>query len=403
MNTKRPWGSFGTPEHASIGRKVAEEGIVLLKNETNLLPMNLDKIKKILVVGENAIKAMTVGGGSSSLKAKYEISPLDGIKKRIDSQAEVLFARGYVGDTSGNYHGIVSGQDLSDVRSAPDLITEAVELAKDVDLVIFIGGLNKNDGGDNEGIDRKSLGLPYGQDNLISKLAEANKNLVVINISGNAVAMPWIQNVSTIVQSWYNGTEAGNALAAILMGDINPSGKLPFSFPVKLDDIGAHSFDVNAYPGVDNEVIYKEGIFVGYRWLDKENIKPLFSFGHGLSYTTFQYGKLNADKKEIKTDDKITFSVKVKNTGNKDGAEVIQLYIRDVKSSQPRPLKELKGFKKVYLKAGEEETVGITLDKSALSYFDLEKHDWIMESGEFEALIGASVTDIKTKITFKVK
>lgn len=403
MNTKRPWGSFGTPEHASIGRKVAEEGIVLLKNETNLLPMNLDKIKKILVVGENAIKAMTVGGGSSSLKAKYEVSPLDGIKKRIDSQAEVLFARGYVGDTSGNYHGIVSGQDLSDVRSAPDLITEAVELAKDVDLVIFIGGLNKNDGGDNEGIDRKSLGLPYGQDNLISKLAEANKNLVVINISGNAVAMPWIQNVSTIVQSWYNGTEAGNALAAILMGDINPSGKLPFSFPVKLDDIGAHSFDVNAYPGVDNEVIYKEGIFVGYRWLDKENIKPLFSFGHGLSYTTFQYGKLNADKKEIKTDDKITFSVKVKNTGNKDGAEVIQLYIRDVKSSQPRPLKELKGFKKVYLKAGEEETVGITLDKSALSYFDSEKHDWIMESGEFEALIGASVTDIKTKITFKVK
>lgn len=403
MNTKRPWGSFGTPEHAAVGRKIAEEGIVLLKNERNLLPINLDKVKKILVVGENAIKSMTVGGGSSSLKAKYEITPFDGIKQRIGNQAEVLFTRGYVGDINGNYHGVVSGQDLNDTRTTTELISEAVDLAKVVDLVLFIGGLNKSDGEDNEGVDRKSLGLPYGQDNLISELAKANKNLVVINISGNAVAMPWVQDVSTIVQSWYNGTESGNALASILMGNVNPSGKLPFSFPVKLDDIGAHSFDENVYPGVNKEVIYKEGIFVGYRWLDKENIKPLFSFGHGLSYTTFQYGKVDVDKKEIGTDEKITFSVKVKNAGSRDGAEVVQLYIRDIESSLPRPVKELKGFEKVYIKAGETEIVRISINKSALSYFDADKHEWVVEPGEFEALIGGSVTDIKTKITFKVK
>lgn len=403
MNTKRPWGSFGTPEHAAVGRKIAEEGIVLLKNERNLLPINLDKVKRILVVGENAIKFMTVGGGSSSLKAKYEITPFDGIKQRIGNQVEVLFTRGYVGDINGNYHGVVSGQDLNDTRTTTELISEAVDLAKVVDLVLFIGGLNKSDGEDNEGVDRKSLGLPYGQDNLISELAKANKNLVVINISGNAVAMPWVQDVSTIVQSWYNGTESGNALASILMGNVNPSGKLPFSFPVKLDDIGTHSFDENVYPGVNKEVIYKEGIFVGYRWLDKENIKPLFSFGHGLSYTTFQYDKVDVDKKEIGTDEKITFSVKVKNAGSRDGAEVVQLYIRDIESSLPRPVKELKGFEKVYIKAGETETVRISIDKSALSYFDTDKHDWVVEPGEFEALIGGSVTDIKTKITFKVK
>lgn len=401
MNTKRPWGSFGTDEHALAGRHIAEEGIVLLKNDNAVLPLDLNKTKKILVVGENAIKAMTVGGGSSSLKARYEVSPLDGIKKRIGSQAEVVYARGYVGDASGNYNGVHSGQDLTETRSESELIADAVNQAKSADVVIFIGGLNKSDNQDSEGHDRKSLGLPYDQDKLISELVKANKNLVVVNVSGNAVAMPWVKEVPSIVQTWYNGTESGTALASILLGDVNPSGKLPFTFPVKLDDVGAHKLD--AYPGVNKEADYKEGIFVGYRWVDKEKIKSLFSFGYGLSYTTFEYGKVTADKKEVTRDGKISFTVKVKNTGARDGAEIVQLYISDLKSSLPRPLKELKGFEKVYLKAGEEKEVTMSIDKSALSFFDAAKHEWVAENGDFEALIGASSSDIKSKVKFTLK
>lgn len=401
MNTKRPWGSFGTDEHALAGRHIAEEGIVLLKNDNAVLPLDLNKTKKILVVGENAIKAMTVGGGSSSLKARYEVSPLDGIKKRVGSQAEVVYARGYVGDASGNYNGVHSGQDLTETRSESELIADAANQAKSADVVIFIGGLNKSDNQDSEGHDRKSLGLPYDQDKLISELVKANKNLVVVNVSGNAVAMPWVKEVPSIVQTWYNGTESGTALASILLGDVNPSGKLPFTFPVKLDDVGAHKLD--AYPGVNKEADYKEGIFVGYRWVDKEKIKSLFSFGYGLSYTTFEYGKVTADKKEVTRDGKISFTVKVKNTGARDGAEIVQLYISDLKSSLPRPLKELKGFEKVYLKAGEEKEVTMSIDKSALSFFDAAKHEWVAENGDFEALIGASSSDIKSKVKFTLK
>lgn len=401
MNTKRPWGSFGTDEHALAGRHIAEEGIVLLKNDNAVLPLDLNKTKKILVVGENAIKAMTVGGGSSSLKARYEVSPLDGIKKRVGSQAEVVYARGYVGDASGNYNGVHSGQDLTETRSESELIADAVNQAKSADVVIFIGGLNKSDNQDSEGHDRKSLGLPYDQDKLISELVKANKNLVVVNVSGNAVAMPWVKEVPSIVQTWYNGTESGTALASILLGDVNPSGKLPFTFPVKLDHVGAHKLD--AYPGVNKEADYKEGIFVGYRWVDKEKIKSLFSFGYGLSYTTFEYGKVTADKKEVTRDGKISFTVKVKNTGARDGAEIVQLYISDLKSSLPRPLKELKGFEKVYLKAGEEKEVTMSIDKSALSFFDAAKHEWVAENGDFEALIGASSSDIKSKVKFTLK
>jgi beta-glucosidase len=401
MNTKRPWGSFGTPEHAAAGRKIAEGGIVLLKNNNNVLPIDLNKTKKILVVGENAIKPMTVGGGSSSLKAKYEIAPLDGIMKRMGTQAEITYARGYVGDPTSEYNGVKLKRDLHDSRSAAELIGEATKLAKDADVVIFIGGLNKSDGQDSEGNDRKALNLSYGQDNVIAELAKANKNLIVVNISGNAIAMPWINDVPAIVQSWYNGTESGTALASILAGDANPSGKLPFTFPVKLDDNGAHK--LGDYPGLNKEATYHESIFVGYRWIDKEKIKPLFPFGHGLSYTTFEYGKASADNKEMTADGKISFYVSVKNTGNREGAEVVQLYISDLKSSLPRPVKELKGFEKVNLKPGEEKTVTFTIDKTALSFFDDKKHDWVAESGDFEALIGVSATDIKSKIGFKLK
>lgn len=401
MNTKRPWGSFGTLEHAAAGKRIAEEGIVLLQNKNNILPIDLNKTKTILIVGENAIKPMTVGGGSSSLKAKYEVTPLDGMKERIGAQAEILYARGYVGDPTSEYNGVALKRNLNDSRSTEELIAEATRLAKEVDMVIFIGGLNKSDHQDCEDRDRKHLELPYNQDKVITELTKANKNLVVVNISGNAVSMPWVNDVPAIVQSWYNGSESGTALAAILTGDINPSGKLPFTFPVKLLDNGAHK--LGEYPGVNNEVTYNESIYVGYRWIDKEKIKPLFPFGHGLSYTTFKYRKVMIDKKDMTENEKITFSVNIKNTGNRDGAEVVQLYISDLKSSLPRPVKELKGFEKVYLKAGEEKTVSFTIDKTALSYFDDMKHEWVAEPGDFEGIVAASATDIKDRVKFILK
>jgi len=401
MNLNKPFGSFGTQEHALAGRKIAEEGIVLLQNKNNVLPIDLSKTKRIAVIGENAIKMMTVGGGSSSLKARYEISPLDGLKKRVGSQAEVVYARGYVGDQGGSYDGVVSGQNLIENRPEADLIAEACALAKTADYVIFVGGLNKSRYQDCEGFDRQTLALPYNQDKLISELAKANKNLVVVNISGNAVAMPWVNDVPAIVQGWYLGSETGNALTAILVGDVNPSGKLPFTFPVKLQDSPAHAF--GEFPGENGEVTYKEGIFVGYRWFDTKNIKPLFSFGHGLSYTTFEYGKVTANKKEMTASDKITLTVDVKNTGDRAGSEVVQLYIHDLKSSVPRPVKELKGFEKVLLQPGETKTVSFIVDKTALSFFDAGKHAWVAEPGDFEAIIGASSTDIKSKLGFTLK
>lgn len=384
-----------------------------MQNKNNVLPIDLNKTKKIAVIGENAIKMMTVGGGSSSLKVKYEVSPLDGIKNRVGNKAEVVFARGYVGDASGEYNGVVTGQNLADNRSEAELMADAVSAAKAADYVIFIGGLNKSPHQDCEGEDRKSLGLPYNQDNVIRELAKVNKNLIVVNISGNAVAMPWINEVPAIVQGWYLGSETGNALASVLMGDVNPSGKLPFSFPAKLSDLGFHL--LGEYPGNAKELatktaerdtineLYRESLFVGYRWIDKEKIKPLFGFGHGLSYTIFEYGKVTTDKKEITAADKISFSVNVKNTGNREGAEIVQLYVSDLKSSLLRPVKELKAFKKVYLKPGEEQAVTFTIDKSALSFFDADKHEWIAEPGAFDVLVGASSTDIKGKASFVLK
>ncbi|AQX85621.1 glycoside hydrolase family 3 C-terminal domain-containing protein [Elizabethkingia bruuniana] len=415
MNPNKPLGNIASEDHMAVAKEIGEEGIVLLQNNNNVLPINTDKVRKIAVIGENAIKMMTVGGGSSSLKVKYETLPLEGIKSRFGKKADVQFARGYVGDVGGEYNGVKSGQNLKDDRPTSELLNEAVALAKKSDVVIFVGGLNKSDYQDSEGHDRKGLGLPYNQDQLISALAKANKNLAVVLVSGNAVAMPWVKEVPAIVQGWYLGSEAGNALAAVLAGDANPSGKLPFTFPVKLEDNAAHQ--MGEYPGNKEElaagkgkdqknpinITYNEGIFVGYRWHDTKNIKPLFSFGHGLSYTTFEYGKVSADKTQMAQDGKITFTVSIKNTGKREGAEVAQLYISDLKSSVPRPVKELKGFEKINLKPGEQKEVSFTIDKSALSFFDAATHQWVAEPGEFEALVGASSSDIKTKVKFTLQ
>lgn len=406
MNPDRPWGSMLSPEHYEAARRIGEEGIVLLQNKGNVLPIDLNRAKKILVVGENAIKMMTVGGGSSSLKVQRELSPLDGIKQRVAGKAEVVYARGYVGDASGEYNGVVTGQNLKDDRTPEELIAEAVKEARDADYVIFIGGLNKSNGQDCEDSDRKGLGLSYGQDAVISALAEANKNLIVVNISGNAIAMPWVNEVPAIVQDWYLGSEAGSSLAAILMGDVNPSGKLPFTFPVKLEDCPPHS--LGEYTGKRSKDIidikYNESIFVGYRWADKQKkVKPLFPFGHGLSYTTFEYGKPTADSKTMQADGTLTVKVSVKNTGAREGQEVVQLYISDKKSSLPRPVKELKGFQKVKLAPGETKEVTFTIDKEALSFFDDTQHAWVAEPGKFEAVIAASAADVKGTVPFELK
>lgn len=405
MNTGRPWGSMRSPEHYAAARQIGEEGIVLLQNKHSVLPVDLTRVRKIAVIGENALKMMTVGGGSSSLKAQHEISPLEGIRRRVGDKAEVIYARGYVGDETGEYNGVVTGQNLKETRSAAELKAEAVKVASEADCVIFIGGLNKSDGQDCENTDRKDLSLPYGQDELIEALAGANANLIVVNISGNAVAMPWAGKVAAIVQGWYLGSEAGTSLAAVLMGDVNPSGKLPFTFPARLEDVPAHS--LGQYSAVRSKnvttVQYNEGIFVGYRWTDRQKkVQPLFSFGHGLSYTTFEYGKPVVDKREMKAGEQLTVTVPVKNTGSREGKEVVQLYIRDKKSSVERPVKELKGFCKVSLKPGEEKEVSFTIDRSALSYFDAGSHQWMAEPGAFEAIVAASATDIRGQVEFKL-
>ena len=261
----RPRGSMCSDEHYQTARDVAAQGIVLLKNDKGLLPIDPAKHRRVLVVGENAIKMMTVGGGSSSLKAQHEILPLDGLRQRLEREGvQVDYARGYVGDPTGEYNGVTTGQSLKDDRSAEALLAEAVDKARQADIVVMFGGLNKAQFQDSEGDDRKEYGLPYGQDKLIEALAQANKNLVVVNISGNAVAMPWRGQVPAIVQGWFLGSEAGTSLARVLVGDDNPSGKLPFSWYERLEDCAAHS--VGDYPGTKRtgeniwDVLHDRGI-----------------------------------------------------------------------------------------------------------------------------------------------
>lgn len=400
MNSRKPFGSLCSPEHNAAARRIAGEGMVLLKNDGGVLPVDLSKTKKLLVVGENAVKMMTVGGGSSSLKVKHECTPLEGIRAAVGDKAEVLYERGYVGDVTGDYNGVVTGQDLSEGRSGAQLLADAVAAARKVDAVVFIGGLNKGDHQDSEGADRLQLGLPYGQDAVIGALAEANPNLAVAIVSGNAVAMPWIDRVPAVLEAWYSGSEAGNALADVLFGVVNPSGKLPFTFPVRLEDCSAHS--AGEYPG-DGQVVYRDGIFVGYRWIEKERIEPLFAFGHGLSYTTFDIANVQADRTSLATTGRLRVSADVTNTGGRAGAEVVQLYIGDKLSSLPRPVKELKGFEKVHLAPGQSRTVTFEIDPGMLACYDDAKGSWGAEPGEFTAYVGAASDDIRGTVDFVLK
>jgi beta-glucosidase len=396
MNQTRPLGRINNQEHIDVARKIAGEGIVLLKNEKSFFPIDASKKITIAVIGENATKSMTIGGGSSELKALNEVTPLDGLKNRYKN-ATIIHAMGYASGPSAY------GRVIPSTLDANKLKKEAIEAASKADIVLFFGGLNKNHLQDCEGVDRTEYKLPFGQDELLNELLKVNSNIGVVLVSGNAVEIPWISNVKAIMQTWYLGSVAGDAIADVISGDVNPSGKLPFSFPKKLSDNAAHSFGELSYPGDNVNQYYKEDILVGYRWHDTKKIKPLFAFGEGLSYTTFELSKLDSDKKVYSKDEAITITGTVSNKGNLDGAEVVQAYIGKLNSKVSRAEKELKGFEKVEVKKGENGTFKISIDTNSLSFYDETISNWNLEKGDYMIYVGNSSTNISKKIKITIK
>lgn len=379
----RSEGSINTPQHQAAARRVAEEAMVLLKNEGGLLPLDAKKIKSLAVIGENATRLQAYGGDSSRIKAFYEISPLQGILNRVGDKVNITYSEGCRKDAD------------------PALIERAISAAKAADVVVFMGGINHDAGFDCEGKDRKSLALPPGQAELLGKIIEANPRTVVVLVGGSPMDLnPWLEKAHAVMLSWYSGMEGGNAIARALFGDVNPSGKLPCTFPKKLVDSPAHA--LGAYPGTNGTVRYEEGLLVGYRWFDTKNIEPLFPFGHGLSYTRFEYSGLKLVNSGTAEHPQITVGFEVANAGEKAGAEVAQIYVQDAQSSLPRPLKELKGFQKVSLKPGQKQNVTITLDGNAFAYFDPARAGWVAEAGEFKILVGSSSRDIRLQDSFNL-
>ena len=402
MNRQKPYGSVATEEHYAAAREIGNEGIVLLKNApvikkgAPLLPIDAAKYQNILVVGDNAVRLLNQGGGSSELKVKDMVSPLDGLRAVYGDK--VAYAKGYAAGRPMYGRADEIPQNVVD-----SLRAEAVEMAKKADLVVLVGGLNKNHFQDCEGGDRLEYGLPFGQDELIEALLGVNKNLVLVLLSGNAVEMPWVSRVPAIVQGWYLGSMGGKSLADILSGAVNPSGKLPFSFPAKLTDCGAHAFDELSYPGDSIKQEYKEDILVGYRWHDTKKVPALFPFGHGLSYTTFTYGKPVASAKAMAADGTLTVTVAVKNTGSIAGKEIVQLYVGDDKCSVLRPVKELKHFAKVALAPGQEKNVTFTLTPDDLKFYDEASAAWKYEPGKFKAYVCASSADVRGVVSFEMQ
>ena len=402
MNRQKPYGSVATEEHYAAAREIGNEGIVLLKNApvvkkgAPLLPIDAAKYQNILVVGDNAVRLLNQGGGSSELKVKDMVSPLDGLRAVYGDK--VAYAKGYAAGRPMYGRADEIPQNVVD-----SLRAEAVEMAKKADLVVLVGGLNKNHFQDCEGGDRLEYGLPFGQDELIEALLGVNKNLVLVLLSGNAVEMPWVSRVPAIVQGWYLGSMGGKSLADILSGAVNPSGKLPFSFPAKLTDCGAHAFDELSYPGDSIKQEYKEDILVGYRWHDTKKVPALFPFGHGLSYTTFTYGKPVASAKAMAADGTLTVTVAVKNTGSIAGKEIVQLYVGDDKCSVLRPVKELKHFAKVALAPGQEKSVTFTLTPDDLKFYDEASAAWKYEPGKFKAYVCASSADVRGVVSFEMQ
>ncbi|QJX49270.1 glycosyl hydrolase [Hymenobacter taeanensis] len=383
---KRKPGAYNTKEHQATALKVAEEGIVLLKNEGNLLPLS-KTVKSIAVIGQNATRENSLGGGSAQVKAKYEITPLQGLKNELGNQVNITYAQGYK---------IARNQ-----KADPQMIAEAVAAAKAADVVVYVGGSThgydytkwSDNAYDAEGFDKPDMNMPFGQDELIQAVLKANPNTVVVLMGGGPIDVSaWAGQTKSIVEAWYPGMEGGNAIAHVLFGDVNPSGKLPFTFPVKLEDSPAQKLgEYPSTPGNPLKQTYKEDIFVGYRYFDTYNVAPQFAFGHGLSYTTFKYSGLTVTPGSKSATVKLTVS----NNGKTAGAEVVQVYVKDEKASVKRPEKELKGFEKVFLKPGESKVVTLTLDQNAFQYYDEGKKQWVLEPGKFDVLVGSSSRDIR--------
>jgi beta-glucosidase len=382
---KRQPGAHNTAAHQATALKVAEEGIVLLKNN-GLLPLK-KTVKTVAVIGANATRENAGGGGSAQLQAKYEITPLQGLKNELGSTATITYAPGYK---------IAKGQ-----QADPALIAEAVAAAKAADVVVYVGGsfhgYDYTKWGDNaydaEGIDKPDLHLPFGQDELVKAVLAANPNTVVVLLGGGPIDVsPWVGQTNALVEAWYPGMEGGNALAHILFGDVNPSGKLPLTFPVKLEDAPAMKLgEYPSTPGNPLKQTYKDDIWVGYRYYDTYKVAPQFAFGHGLSYTTFKYSNLTVTPGPKSATVKLT----VTNTGKTAGAEVVQVYVHDEQASVKRPEKELKGFKKVFLKPGQAQTVTVALNAEAFQFYSEAKKQWVLEPGKFDVLVGSSSRDIR--------
>ena len=420
MNPHKTRGKLCTDDHYQACREIGEEGIVMLKNEKikelkneSILPLDASRYGRILVVGDNAVRNMSQGGGSSELKTKRDISPLEGLKAVYGDKID--FAQGYKAGRPMYAH-----VDEVPAETQARLKAEALEKAKNADLIIYIGGMNKNHQQDCEGGDRQTYDLSYGQNELISELAKIQPNIIAVMYAGNPYAMPWIGEVKALLQCWYLGSESGTSLANIISGKVNPSGKLPITFAKKKEDYPCFQYGEEGYPGVNDQVYYKEGIYVGYRHFDTRKVKPQFPFGFGLSYTTFKYGKaeiseVSAEKADDCCKEKADkacckagkplykVSIPVTNVGDREGKEIVQLYIGDDKCSVDRPAKELKGFEKISLVPGETKTVEFNITLKDLQFFDEASHQWKAEPGKFKAYIGASELDIRAVAPFTLK
>ncbi len=386
-------GEVNTSAQVAVALEAATKSIVLLKNDGHLLPLNAKRLHSIAVIGPNAAVARTGGGGSSLVAPKYAIAPLDGIKKLVGSGVEVKYALGV------GMEGEVPAKDTPEARAI--LLQEAVDAAAHADVAVVVVG--RYDKIEHEGADLKTMDLPAGQDELIAAVERANPHTIVVLNAGNPVTMTrWIDKTSALVEMWYGGQEAGTALASILFGEANPSGKLPVSLPKEFKDSPAAA----NYPGENLHVNYAEGIYVGYRYYDTKNVEPQFPFGFGLSYTKFEYSDLKVTPLMLAKGaghSGAVVSLTVQNTGKRAGAEIVQLYVHDGHSTIDRPAHELKGFKRVELKPGESQTVGFTLGRDALSYWSPDKKAWVAEPGTFEIQVGASSRDIRLKAPLELK
>lgn len=396
-------GSMNTKEHQQATYDAAAEAIVLLKNQNNLLPLDFSSIKSLAVIGDNATRKHSNGGLSSEIKAVYEVTPLEALRAKWGDKVDIRFAQGYEKLSTfveGSNNGQSSGTFSSKTQESDALLKEAVEVARTSDVALLVCGLNHDY--DTESFDRLNMDIPYGQVELIQEVVKANPHTIVVMIAGSPLNMAAVDICSpAIVWAWFNGMEGGNALVDVLSGKVNPSGKMPFTTPVSLDQSPAHA--LGNFPGRDLKVNYEEDILVGYRWFDTKGLPVVYPFGYGLSYTTFDYSNLNTDKETYDQADTIQATFTLTNTGDREGAEVAQLYVSDPVCSVMRPVKELKGFKKVFLKPGESRRITLDIPVSSLAFYSEAQSQFVVEPGEFILQLGASASDIKQKISVEVK